>query len=155
MSSHSNQSSPQSLQALPLGGGEGLRICVLQPDYSTSTVDYQKYDPPRDLSSLIPNASFTHIFLNKLTTYKQLKELSKQIPQYALGPTANVLSRLTVSNMEFELQQKINCKIVFVHLFILFFGIYFYFERLFIVFRRRDALGTKSLLCSNARNNRI
>ncbi len=78
MSSHSNQSSPQSLQAPPLGGGEGLRICVLQPDYSTSSVDYQNYDPPRELSHLMPNALFTNVFLNKLTTYKQLKELSKQ-----------------------------------------------------------------------------
>ena len=65
MSSHSNQSSPQSLQAPPLGGGEGLRICVLQPDYSTSSVDYQNYDPPRELSHLMPNALFTNVFLNK------------------------------------------------------------------------------------------
>jgi hypothetical protein len=55
-----------------------MRICVLQPDYSTSSVDYQNYDPPRDLSHLMPNANFTNIFLNKLTTYKQLKELSKK-----------------------------------------------------------------------------
>lgn len=56
----------------------GLKICVLQPDYSTSDVDYKNYDPPRDLSSLLPNCSFDHVFLNKLTTYKQLKELSKK-----------------------------------------------------------------------------
>lgn len=55
-----------------------MKICVLQPDYSTTTVDYQNYDPPRDLSGLMPEACFTHILLNKLTTYKQLKELSKQ-----------------------------------------------------------------------------
>lgn len=55
----------------------GLRICVLQPDYSTSNVDYQNYDPPRDLSHLLPEAYFDHVFLNKLTTYRQLKELSK------------------------------------------------------------------------------
>ncbi len=55
-----------------------MKICVLQPDYSTTNVDYQNYDPPRDLSHLIPEASFTHVLLNKLTTYKQLKELSKQ-----------------------------------------------------------------------------
>ena len=40
-----------------------LRICVLQPDYSTSGVDYQHYDPPRDLSALIPEARFEHVFL--------------------------------------------------------------------------------------------
>ncbi len=55
-----------------------MKICVLQPDYSTSAVDYQNYDPPRDLAHLMPEADFTHVFLNKLTTYKQLKELSKQ-----------------------------------------------------------------------------
>jgi D-alanine--D-alanine ligase len=55
-----------------------MKICVLQTDYSTTAVDYQNYDPPRDLGHLLPEASFTHILLNKLTTYKQLKELSKQ-----------------------------------------------------------------------------
>ena len=58
-------------------GWEKLKVCVLQPDYSTSDVDYQNYDPPRDLSDLIPSAKFDHILLNKLTTYKQLKELKK------------------------------------------------------------------------------
>lgn len=55
-----------------------MKICVLQPDYSTSAVDYQNYDPPRNLSSLLPDVEFHHVFLNKLTTYKQLLELSKQ-----------------------------------------------------------------------------
>lgn len=54
-----------------------LKVCVLQPDYSTSAVDYQDYDPPRNLSELIPSANFDHVLLNKLTTYKQLKELKK------------------------------------------------------------------------------
>ncbi|MCX8473764.1 MAG: hypothetical protein ORN85_08955 [Sediminibacterium sp.] len=57
---------------------KGLNICVLQPDYSTSTVDYKNYDPKRNLSHLIPEANFTHIFLNKLSTYAQLKKLKKQ-----------------------------------------------------------------------------
>jgi D-alanine-D-alanine ligase len=57
---------------------KGLKICVLLPDYSTTTVDYQYYDPPRDLSKLLPECSFTTVFLNKLTTYRQLKDLSKQ-----------------------------------------------------------------------------
>ena len=55
-----------------------IKICVLQPDYSTSNIDYANYDPPRNLSHLIPEADFTHVFLNKLTTYKQLKQLKKQ-----------------------------------------------------------------------------
>ncbi len=54
-----------------------LRVCVLQPDYSTSEVDYQHYDPRRDLSSLLPDATVDHIFLNKLTTYKQLRESTR------------------------------------------------------------------------------
>jgi D-alanine-D-alanine ligase len=55
-----------------------MKICVLQPDYSTSDVDYQNYDPARDLSHLMPAASFDHVLLNKLTTYKQLKALKKK-----------------------------------------------------------------------------
>jgi len=51
---------------------------VLQPDYSTTAVDYKYYDPPRNLSLLLSNSRVDHVFLNKLTTYKQLKELSKQ-----------------------------------------------------------------------------
>ncbi|MFL5772868.1 MAG: SET domain-containing protein-lysine N-methyltransferase [Flavisolibacter sp.] len=54
-----------------------MKICVLQPDYSTTAVDYQYYDPPRDLSSLWPDAQVDHVFVNKLTAYRQLKELSR------------------------------------------------------------------------------
>lgn len=57
---------------------KGLNVCVLLPDYSTTKVDYQYYDPPRDLSKFLPQNSFTTVFLNKLTTYKQLKSLSKE-----------------------------------------------------------------------------
>ena len=53
----------------------GMKIAVLQPDYSTSDVDYKEYDPPRNLSALLPGATVDHFFLNKLTTYKQLKAL--------------------------------------------------------------------------------
>jgi D-ala D-ala ligase C-terminus/SET domain len=52
------------------------KVCVLQPDYSTTSVDYQYYDPPRDLSHLLPGVQIDHVLLNKLTTYKQLKALS-------------------------------------------------------------------------------
>jgi hypothetical protein len=53
----------------------GLKVCVLQPDYSPTSVDYQYYDPPRDLAAFLPNATVDHVFLNKLTTYKQIKAL--------------------------------------------------------------------------------
>lgn len=55
-----------------------MKICVLQPDYSTTSVDYQYYDPPRQLAHLWPGAQIDNVFLNKLTTYRQLKELSKK-----------------------------------------------------------------------------
>jgi len=55
-----------------------MKVCVLQPDYSTTGVDYKNYDPPRDLSALIPEHEVHNIFLNKLTTYKQLKQLGKE-----------------------------------------------------------------------------
>jgi D-alanine-D-alanine ligase-like ATP-grasp enzyme len=55
-----------------------MKICVLQPDYSPSSVDYQYYDPPRELSHLWPEAQIDNVFLNKLTTYKQLRELGKK-----------------------------------------------------------------------------
>ena len=54
-----------------------MKVCVLQPDYSTSNVDYKNYDPPRNLSKLLPEDEVHHEFLNKLTTYQQLKKLSK------------------------------------------------------------------------------
>lgn len=55
----------------------GLKVCVLQPDYSTSAVDYQHYDPARNLSSLLPDATVDHVLLNKLTVYKQLLALKE------------------------------------------------------------------------------
>lgn len=55
-----------------------MKICVLQPDYSTSTVDYRHYDPPRDLAPLAPGHTVHHEFLHKLSTYAQLKALSHE-----------------------------------------------------------------------------
>lgn len=55
-----------------------MKICVLQPDYSTSTVDYRHYDPPRDLAPLAPSHTVHHEFLHKLSSYAQLKALSLQ-----------------------------------------------------------------------------
>jgi D-alanine-D-alanine ligase-like ATP-grasp enzyme len=55
-----------------------MKICVLQPDYSTSEVDYKNYDPARNLTALLPNDTVDHVLLNKLYTYRQLKELKKK-----------------------------------------------------------------------------
>jgi D-alanine-D-alanine ligase len=55
-----------------------MKICVLQPDYSTTGVDYRNYDPPRNLAPLLPEDSVDHVYLNKLTVYRQLKELAKK-----------------------------------------------------------------------------
>ena len=55
-----------------------LKVCVLQPDYGISEVDYRNYDPPRNLSHLLPEARVDHVFLNKLTAYRQLKALKRE-----------------------------------------------------------------------------
>ena len=55
-----------------------MKICVLQPSYEGSSCDYQHYDPPRDLSHLLPGHAFHHEFLKKVSTYRQIKALSKQ-----------------------------------------------------------------------------
>lgn len=55
-----------------------MKVCVLQPDYGASAVDYRNYDPPRSLAHLLPEAQVDHVFLNKLTTYRQLKALKRQ-----------------------------------------------------------------------------
>lgn len=55
-----------------------MKVCVLLPDYSTTQVDYQNYDPPRILNDLLPGDEVDTVFLNKLTTYNQLKELSRK-----------------------------------------------------------------------------
>ena len=50
-----------------------MKICVLQPDYSHSNVDYKDWDPVRNLQHLMPDAQMDHVLVSKLTTYKQLK----------------------------------------------------------------------------------
>lgn len=55
-----------------------MKVCVLQPDYVTTAVDYQYYDPRRDLSALLPGHQVDHHFLNKLTTHRQLRLLARQ-----------------------------------------------------------------------------
>jgi hypothetical protein len=51
-----------------------VRVCVLEPDYRDSKVDYRHYDPPRDLSALLAEDRVDHLFLHKSTTYRQLRE---------------------------------------------------------------------------------
>ena len=55
-----------------------MRICVLQPSYEGSSFDYRHYDPPRDLSHLMPEHDFHHEFLNKVSTFSQIKALQRQ-----------------------------------------------------------------------------
>jgi D-alanine-D-alanine ligase len=57
-----------------------MRVCVLQPSYERSETlkDYATHDPPRDLSALAPDWSFTHVFLHKATVYAQLKDLKRR-----------------------------------------------------------------------------
>lgn len=55
----------------------GLRVCVLQPDYSASAVDYRHYDPPRDLAPLLPGATVDHVFLDKRTVFRELQERAR------------------------------------------------------------------------------
>jgi D-alanine-D-alanine ligase len=55
-----------------------VRICVLQVDYSTSQMEYRHWDPKRDLTPLAPGHQVDHVFLHKLSTYRQLKALSTQ-----------------------------------------------------------------------------
>lgn len=56
----------------------GLRVCVLQPDYASSTVDYRHYDPPRDLAPLLPGCTVHHELLDKRTTYRQLRACAER-----------------------------------------------------------------------------
>jgi len=54
-----------------------VKVCVLQPDYRDSKVDYRHYDPPRDLSALLPRDRVDHLFLHKTTTYRQIRDAAK------------------------------------------------------------------------------
>lgn len=53
-----------------------MKVCVLQPDYTGSSVHYQHFDPRRNLSHLLPDCDVDHLFLRKATVYKQLREAS-------------------------------------------------------------------------------
>jgi D-alanine-D-alanine ligase-like ATP-grasp enzyme len=51
-----------------------FKICVLQPSYEGSVVDYGKYDRARDLGTLLPGSFVEHVFLRKATVFHQLRE---------------------------------------------------------------------------------
>jgi D-alanine-D-alanine ligase len=53
-------------------------VCVLQPDYSASAVDYRHYDPPRDCTPWFPGCTVHHEMLDKRTTYRQLRACSER-----------------------------------------------------------------------------
>jgi hypothetical protein len=55
-----------------------VKICVLQPDYSRSDIDYGNYDPSRNLTAILAPHEVHHVAINKLTTFRQLRDLSKQ-----------------------------------------------------------------------------
>lgn len=57
-----------------------MKVCVLQASYERSDIlrDHAQYDPPRDLSHLAPEWSFTNLFLHKATVYNQLRDAKKQ-----------------------------------------------------------------------------
>lgn len=54
------------------------KVCVLQPRYPESCQDHGRYDPPRDLSPLLPDCQVDHLFLDKRSTYRQLRQAKRQ-----------------------------------------------------------------------------
>jgi len=55
-----------------------MKVCVLQPDYTGSPVDYGNYDPPRNLAPWLPGHQVDNLFLRKATSYAQLMKASAQ-----------------------------------------------------------------------------
>ncbi|MFI5245855.1 MAG: hypothetical protein ACHQQR_11545 [Gemmatimonadales bacterium] len=55
-----------------------MKVCVLQPSYEGSDVDFGKYDRPRDLAPLLPGSQVEHVFLRKATVFRRLRELRRQ-----------------------------------------------------------------------------
>ena len=55
-----------------------MKVCVLQPDYTGSPVDYGNYDPPRNLAPWLPGHQVDNLFLRKSTTFQQLMKASAQ-----------------------------------------------------------------------------
>lgn len=55
-----------------------MNICVLQPSYHGSTLDYRPYNSPGELSQLWPEDTFHYEFLNKVSTFQQIRKLKKK-----------------------------------------------------------------------------
>ena len=55
-----------------------MKICVLQPDYTGSPVDYGNYDPPRNLTPWLPGHQVDNLFLRKATSFAQLQKSADQ-----------------------------------------------------------------------------
>lgn len=55
-----------------------MKICVLQPDYAGTGIDYANWDPQRDLSALWPDAEIFHLQLRKASVHRQLREAAGQ-----------------------------------------------------------------------------
>lgn len=55
-----------------------MKVCVLQPDYADSSVEYRHFDPRRDLSPLLPEDQVDHLFLRKAIVYRQLREAASR-----------------------------------------------------------------------------
>ncbi|MBD2063952.1 SET domain-containing protein-lysine N-methyltransferase [Funiculus sociatus GB2-A5] len=55
-----------------------MKVCVLQPDYSQATVNFDSYTSPSYFPNLKPEDEVNSVFLNKATIYRQLKELKKE-----------------------------------------------------------------------------
>lgn len=52
-----------------------MKVYLLQPDYSTTVVDYKNYDQSENLSALLPDAESDHVFLNTQRPIAGLKSL--------------------------------------------------------------------------------
>lgn len=57
-----------------------MKVCVLQPSYEKSEMlkDHARLDPPRELADLVPEWSFTNVFLHKASVYSQIKQLKRE-----------------------------------------------------------------------------
>lgn len=53
------------------------RVCVLQPSYEGSSAAYGAFDPPRDLTALLPEDEVCHVFLRKATAYRQIRDAQR------------------------------------------------------------------------------
>lgn len=55
-----------------------MKVCVLQPDYAGTDIDYANWDPQRNLSALLPDDEVVHLQLRKASVHRQLRQASLQ-----------------------------------------------------------------------------